>query len=174
MKYCNKLICCLMLEIRKNFSKPQFCNAATVPRSCKATTSSSSCSRSCHVTTIFLRWISEKQTREESGSSFSKKQAKIYEKTTQKLSSLHPSHPSKCTGSDAYWLVSEKINMHRTFWLRKGAMVPGRVLQTSEAQHNKQIGSESKMKGMQLKSTSLAPTRSKQRQESSTESPGIC
>ncbi len=48
--------------------------------------------------------------------------------------------------------------MHRIFQLSKGAMVPGRVLQTPEAQQDKETSSESKMKGMQLKSTSLAPT----------------
>lgn len=53
-KYYSRLICCLMLEMRKNFSKPQFRSAFTVTGSCREIISSSSCSRSHHVRVILL------------------------------------------------------------------------------------------------------------------------
>ena len=53
--YCSKEICALMLEIRKNFSRPQFRSAFTVTGSWSATMSSASCSRSHHVRDILFK-----------------------------------------------------------------------------------------------------------------------
>lgn len=65
-----------MLDMQKNLSKPYFLNASTVLWSCKEIMSSSSCSRSCHVITIFIQKISEIQTTDELGSKFEQKHAK--------------------------------------------------------------------------------------------------
>ena len=53
--YCSKEIYALILEIRKNFSRPQFRSAFTVTGSWRAIMSSSSCSRSRHVRDILLK-----------------------------------------------------------------------------------------------------------------------